>query len=140
MWYYLRKKNDPNFCFFIHQSPLMIKTLIFLFSLLRKMCQNRWVNTGHRFYFSISPISQDHCEQGRGGEEHRQQPWPPFHTASAKIIRTTGITDPHCLKMIMNRKKLSRYRFYLPGLLTHIDGIVCVKQIGLGSARTLKIY
>ena len=31
-------KNDPNFCFFIHQSPWLIKTLIFLFFLLRKMC------------------------------------------------------------------------------------------------------
>ena len=105
-------KNDPNFCFFIHQSPWLIKTLIFLFFLLRKMCQNSpWI------FFLSHPYLKTNVNREEVGESTGNNHGPLSIQLPQKLIRTTGITGPHCLKMKMNSKKLSRFQFYFPGLL-----------------------
>ena len=117
MWYYLGKKQH-KFLLFFHQSPWLIKTLIFLF-FLRKMSQNRWVfnsKYSHGFFLS-HPYLKTIVNREEVGKSTGNNHGPLSIQLPQKLVRTTGITGPYCLKMKIYSKKLSQFQFYFLGLL-----------------------
>ena len=79
---------------------------------------NRWVpvNTRHAFFLS-HPYLKTTVNREEVGKSTGNNHGPLSIQLPQKLVRTTGITGPYCLKMKINSKKLSQFQLYLPGLL-----------------------